>query len=39
MAAGHLREKNPTGTGLSFVTYEILGGTENEIKDIKRLES
>ena len=39
LAGGHLRQKNPTGAGLSFVAYEILNSTENEIDDIKRLES
>ena len=39
LAAGHLRKKNPTGAGLSFVAYEILGSTRDEIDDIKRLES
>ena len=39
LAAGHLRKKVPTGMGLSFVAYEILGSTENEIDDIKKLES
>ena len=39
LAAGHLRKKNPTGAGLSFVAYEILGSTRDEIEDIKRLES
>jgi len=39
LAAGHLRRKNPTGAGLSFVAYEILGSTANEIDDIKKLES
>ncbi len=39
LAAGHLRKKNPTGAGLSFVAYEILGSTNDEIEDIKRLES
>ena len=39
LAGGHLRKKNPTGAGLSFVAYEILNSTENEIDDIKRLES
>ena len=39
LAAGHLRKKNPNGAGLSFVAYEILGSTANEIDDIKKLES
>tara|TARA_B100000965_G_scaffold69968_1_gene55184 strand:- start:216 stop:830 length:615 start_codon:yes stop_codon:yes gene_type:complete len=39
LAAGHLRKKNPTGAGLSFVAYEILGSTNDEIEDIKCLES
>ena len=39
LAAGHLRKKNPNGAGLSFVAYEILGSTQNEIDDIKKLES
>ena len=39
LAAGHLRKKNPTGAGLSFVAYEILNSTNDEIEDIKRLES
>jgi len=39
LAAGHLRKKVPTGAGLSFVAYEILGSTADEIEDIKRLES
>ena len=39
LAAGHLRKKVPTGMGLSFVAYEILNSTQNEIEDIKRLES
>ncbi len=39
LAAGHLRKKVPTGHGLSFVAYEILGSTADEIEDIKRLES
>ena len=39
LAAGHLRKKVPTGMGLSFVAYEILGSTADEIEDIKRLES
>ncbi len=39
LAAGHLRKKNPTGAGLSYVAYEILGSTKDEIEDIKRLES
>jgi len=40
LAAGHLRKKkNLTGAGLSFVAYEILGSTRDEIEDIKRLES
>ena len=39
LAAGHLRKKNPSGAGLSFVAYEILNSTENEIDDIKKLES
>ena len=39
LAAGHLRKKNPTGAGLSFVAYEILGSDNDEIEDIKRLES
>ena len=28
LAGGHLRKKNPTGAGLSFVAYEILGSTQ-----------
>ena len=39
LAAGHLRKKNPTGAGLSFVAYEILGSTADEIEDIKKLDS
>ena len=39
LAAGHLRRKNPNGAGLSFVAFEILGSTKDEIEDIKRLES
>ena len=39
LASGHLRKKIPTGIGLSFVAYEISNSTENEIDDIKRLES
>ena len=39
LARGHLRKKNPTGAGLRFVAYEILGSTRDEIEDIKRLES
>ena len=39
LAGGHLRKKNPTGAGLSFVAYEILGSTKDEIEDIKKLES
>ena len=39
LAAGHLRKKNPTGAGLSFVAYEILGSSADEIEDIKKLES
>ena len=39
LAAGHLRKRVPTGMGLSFVAYEILGSTQNEIDDIKKLES
>ena len=39
LAAGHLRKKMPTGMGLSFVAYEILGSTRDEIEDIKKLES
>ncbi len=39
LAAGHLRKKNPNGAGLSFVAYEILRSTKDEIEDIKRLES
>ena len=39
LAAGHLRKKVPTGAGLSFVAYEILGSTADEIEDIKKLES
>ncbi len=39
LAARHLRTKNPTGSGLSFVAYEILGSTNDEIEDIKKLES
>ncbi len=39
LAGGHLRKENPTGAGLSFVAYEILGSTSDEIEDIKRLES
>tara|TARA_B100001173_G_scaffold246825_1_gene217212 strand:- start:21 stop:635 length:615 start_codon:yes stop_codon:yes gene_type:complete len=39
LAAGHLRKKNPNGAGLSFVAYEILGSTADEIEDIKKLES
>ena len=39
LAAGHLRKKVPTGAGLSFVAYEILGSNADEIEDIKRLES
>ena len=39
LAAGHFRKKNPTEDGLSFVAYEILGSTNDEIEDIKRLES
>ena len=39
LAAGHLRIKNSTGAGLSFVAYEVLGSTYDEIEDIKRLES
>ncbi len=39
LASGHLRKKVPTGMGLSFVAYEILGSTQNEIDDIKKLES
>ena len=39
LAGGHLRKKNPNGAGLSFVAYEILGSTADEIEDIKRLES
>ena len=32
LATGHLRKKNLTGAGLSFVAYEILGSTNDEIK-------
>tara|TARA_Y100001968_G_C19383082_1_gene731362 strand:+ start:37 stop:639 length:603 start_codon:yes stop_codon:yes gene_type:complete len=39
LASGHLRKKVPTGIGLSFVAYEILGSTKDEIEVIKRLES
>ena len=39
LAAGHLKRKNPTGSGLSFVAFEILGSCEDEIEDIKKLES
>ena len=39
LAAGHLRKRVPTGMGLSFVAYEILGSTRDEIEDIKKLES
>ena len=39
LAAEHLRKRNPTGAGLSFVAYEILGSISDEIEDIKRLES
>ena len=39
LAAGHLRKKNPTGSGLSFVAYEILGSSNDEIEDIKKLKS
>ena len=39
LAAGHLRKTVPTGIGLSFVAYEILGSTRDEIEDIKKLES
>ena len=39
LAAEHLRKKVPTGHGLSFVSYEIIGSTNDEIADIKRLES
>ena len=39
LALAHLRKKVPTGMGLSFVAYEILGSTKNEIDDIKSLES
>ncbi|WP_413390988.1 hypothetical protein [Prochlorococcus marinus] len=39
LAGGHLRKKNPTGAGLGFVAYEILGSTKDEIEDIKKLES
>ena len=34
----HLK-KIPTGHGLNFVAYEILGSTNDVIEDIKRLES
>tara|TARA_Y100001968_G_C19133562_1_gene607944 strand:+ start:103 stop:714 length:612 start_codon:yes stop_codon:yes gene_type:complete len=39
LATAHLRKKFPTGNGLSFVAYEILNSTNDEIKDIKTLES
>ena len=39
LAAGHLRKKNPNGAGLSFVAYEILNSANDEIEDIKKLES
>ncbi len=39
LAAGHLRKKVTTVAGLGFVAYEILGSTNYEIDDIKRLES
>ena len=39
LAAGHLKRKNQTGTGLSFVTFEILGSCQDEIEDKKKLES
>ena len=39
LAGGLLRKKNPTGAGLSFVAYEILGSTKVEIENIKRLEN
>ena len=39
LALEHLRKKFPIGKGLSFVAYEILASTENEIDDITRLES
>ena len=38
LALEHLRKKFPNGKGLSFVAYEILASTENEIDDITRLE-
>ena len=39
LAGAHLRTKTPTGMGLSFCAYEILGSTADEIEDIKKLES
>ena len=39
LASEHLRKKNPNGHGLSFVAYEILGSGNDEIEDIKKLES
>ena len=39
LAAGHLRKRLPTGMGLSFCGYEILGSNNDEIEDIKKLES
>ena len=39
LAGEHLRMKNPNGYGLSFVAYEILGSSNDEVTDIKKLES
>ena len=39
MSAEHLKKKNQTGTRLSFVAYELIGSTNDEIEDIKKLES
>ena len=39
LAATHLRKKNPTGAGLSFVAYEFLNSFNDEIEDIRKLES
>ena len=39
LASAHLRKKKSTGAGLSFVAYEIIGSFNDEIDDIKKLES
>ena len=39
LASNHLKKKHSTGGGLSFVACELLNSNDDEIEDIKKLES